>query len=42
MLNLVPLVMAAIAAAWVALGWNRPVAAIDFADLDDLTVEDPD
>jgi hypothetical protein len=42
MLNMVPLVMAAIAAVWVALGWNRPVEAIDFADADYLDIEETD
>ena len=42
MLNMVPLVMAAIAAAWLALGWNRPVESIDFADVDYHDVEEAD
>jgi hypothetical protein len=42
MLNMVPLVLAAIAAVWVALGWNRPAGAIDFADADYLDIEEAD
>jgi len=41
-MNLVPMLMAAIAAVWVMIGWNRPVGAIDLADADYLDVEEAD
>ena len=41
-MNLVPMLMAAIAAAWVLIGWNRPVGAIDLAEADYLDLEEAD
>ena len=41
-MNLVPLLMAAVAAVWVLIGWNRPVAAIDLAEADYQDLEEAD
>ena len=41
-MNLVPMLMAAMAAVWVLLGWNRPVGAIDLAEADYLDFEEAD
>ncbi len=37
-----PLLMAAIAALWVMLGWNRSTEVMDFGNVDDLDLEEQD
>ena len=41
-MNLIPMLLAAVAAVWVVIGWHRPAGAIDLAEADYLDIEEAD